>query len=113
MRNRTGDDIPDALAHHEVAKAFFGVLKEVFVKAVGEDADLRDVSSSASLAIDEIVKKNRIVNWTQNPDVQNRMMHAIEDYLFDLKDQQGLDLTFENIDRILDMVIEIARVRYG
>jgi len=113
VRNRTGDDIPDALAHHEVAKAFFGVLKEVFVKAVGEDADLRDVSSSASLAIDEIVKENRIVNWTQNPDVQNRMMHAIEDYLFELKDQQGLDLTFEDIDRILDMVIEIARVRYA
>ena len=30
VRNRTGDDIPAALAHRDVAKAFFGVLQEVF-----------------------------------------------------------------------------------
>ncbi len=113
VRNRTGDDIPEKLRDHEVAKAFFGVLREVFVDAVDEGVDLGEVSTSASLAIDEIVKGNRIVNWTHNPDIQNRMLHAIEDYLFELKDRQGLNLTFADIDRILEMVIDIARVRYA
>ena len=29
IKNRTGDDIPQELASHDVAKAFFGVLQEV------------------------------------------------------------------------------------
>jgi hypothetical protein len=41
------------------------------------------------------------------------MMGAIEDYLFDLKEQNGIDLTFEDIDRILEMVLDIARTRYA
>ena len=48
-----------------------------------------------------------------NTDVQNRMMGAIEDYLFDLKEQHRIDLTFEDIDRILEMVLDIARTRYA
>jgi type I restriction enzyme R subunit len=53
------------------------------------------------------------VNWTNNTDVQNRMMGAIEDYLFELKDQHDVGLTFEDIDRILEMVLDIARTRYA
>lgn len=32
VRNQTGDDIPQELAHHDVAKAFFGVLQDVFTE---------------------------------------------------------------------------------
>ena len=78
-----------------------------------EEIQTREVSTAASLAIDDIVQQHRIVNWTRNADVQNRMKGAIEDYLFELQEQHGLALTFEEIDRILDMVIDIARVRYA
>jgi len=113
IKNRTGDNIPAVLAHHDVAKAFFGVLQEVFAEHAADEFEPRSVSATASLAIDEIIRKNRIVNWTNNVDVQNRMMSAIEDYLFELKDKQGISLTYEAIDRILEMVIDIARTRYA
>jgi len=113
IKNRTGDDIPESLAHHDVAKAFFGVLKEVFARYTEDGLEPRSVSTTASLAIDQIIQQNRIVNWTNNTDVQNRMMGAIEDYLFDLKEHHGIDLTFEDIDRILEMVLDIARRRYA
>ncbi len=113
IKNRTGDDIPEALVHHDVAKAFFGVLQDVFTEYAVDGFEPRPASTTASLAIDEIIQRNRIVNWTNNTDVQNRMMGAIEDYLFDLKDQHGIDLTFEDIDRILEMVLDIARTRYA
>ena len=113
IRNRTGDDIPESLAHHDVAKAFFGVLQDVLVGYATEGFEPRAVSSTASLTIDEIVQRNRIVNWTNNTDVQNRMMGAIEDYLFDLKEQYGIELTFVDVDRILEMVLDIARTRYA
>lgn len=113
VRNRTGDDLPQVLAQRGVARAFFGVLQEVMGSGGHEEIQTREVSTAASLAIDDIVQQHRIVNWTRNADVQNRMKGAIEDYLFELQEQHGLALTFEEIDRILDMVIDIARVRYA
>ena len=96
-----------------LAKAFFGVLQEVFATYEDGDFSARLTSTTASLAIDEIVQQNLIVNWTNNTDIQNRMMGAIEDYLFELKDEQGIGLTFEDIDRILEMVLDIAKHRYA
>lgn len=113
VKNRTGDDIPGELAGLDVAKAFFGVLQDVFAGHASKEFDPRVTSTAASLAIDEIIQQNRIVNWTNNTDVQNRMMGAIEDYLFDLQDQRGIALSFADIDRILEMVLDIARTRYA
>ncbi len=59
------------------------------------------------------MQRHRIVNWTHNSDVQNRMMGAIEDYLFELKAEHGIELSFEDIDRILERVLDIARTRYA
>lgn len=113
IKNRTGDDIPEPLAHRDVAKAFFGVLQDVFGRYAGNEFEPRSASAAASLAIDDIIQQNRIVNWTNNTDVQNRMMGAIEDHLFAMKEQHGIDLTFEDIDRILELVLDIARTRYA
>lgn len=113
IKNRTGDEIPAELTHRDVAKAFFGVLQDVFAAYAVDGFEPRATSTAASLAIDGIIQQNRIVNWTNNTDVQNRMKGAIEDYLFDLKQQHGVDLTFDDIDRILEMVLDIARTRYA
>ncbi|MBF0105768.1 MAG: type I restriction endonuclease subunit R [Deltaproteobacteria bacterium] len=112
VRNRTGDDIPAQLNHSDVAKAFYGVLLEVFSKYAKEGLDMKNTSADAGLKLDEIVNEHRIVNWVNNVDIQNRMKGAIEDYLFELKKEQGIDLTFEDIDRILELCLDIARVRY-
>jgi type I restriction enzyme R subunit len=112
-KNRTGDDIPVELTNRDVAKAFFGVLQDVFAGHAADGFEPRAASTTASLAIDGIIQNNRIVNWTNNTDVQNRIKGAIEDYLFDLKEQHGVDLKFDDIDRILEMVLDIARTRYA
>ena len=113
VRNRTGDDIPAALAHRDVAKAFFGVLQEVFSDHTNQTSNARDIGATISLTIDDIVQEHRIVHWTRNTDVQNRMKLAIEDYLFELMERENLELSFKEIDRILDSVLDIARVRYA
>ena len=113
VRNRTGDDIPSALAHRDVAKAFFGVLQEVFADRTDQAANARDIGATVSLAIDDIVQEHRIVHWTRNIDVQNRMKGAIEDCLFELMERENLELSFKEIDRILESVLDIARARYA
>lgn len=113
VRNRTGDDIPSQLNHHDVAKAFYGVLLEVFTKYAHENLDARSVSADAGLKVDEIINEYKIVNWINNVDIQNKMKSAIEDYLFELKEEQGVDVTFEDIDKILETCLDIARLRYS
>jgi type I restriction enzyme R subunit len=109
--NRTGDHIPDKLAGHDVAKAYFGSLKETLARFDKGDAEFEAAIADAALAIDEIIERNRIVNWTSDIDTQNRMRNEIEDLLFDFKDREGIEITFEEMDAIMEQCLDIARVR--
>jgi type I restriction enzyme R subunit len=112
VQNRTGDEIPDTLRSRPVAVAFFGTMEERLARHEREGLDLVALRTEASLKIDDIIRELRIVNWENNTDVQNRMRNAIEDYLFELKDEHGMDLSFDDIDDIMEKCLEIAKVRY-
>lgn len=111
--NRSGDDLPSRLQHEEVARAYYGEVREVMEKYQVGNFEPVEQSADAALEINRIVETRRCVDWTHNVDVQNRMKTEIEDYLFDLNDKQGISLTLEDIDQILDHCIDIARVRRG
>lgn len=104
------EDVPDRLRHRELATSFFRNIHSILEQATDSDA-ARDISADASTGINEIIEKGRIVNWIYNTDVQNRMRQNIEDFLFELADKHGFDLTFEQIDLVMDRCIEIAKVR--
>jgi type I restriction enzyme R subunit len=112
IRNRPGDNLPEQLRHHDVARAFFGTIEEVFAPHAGNGTDVREAGAEAALRIDEIIQREKIVNWTTNTDVQNRMKNEIEDYLHQLKEERHIALSFDEIDRILERCLDIARVRY-
>ena len=112
VRNRTGDEFPDTLRNRPVAVAFFGTMEERLAKHGREGLDLVALRTEASLKIDDIIREFRIVNWENNADVKNRMRNAIEDYLFEQKDEHGIDLSFDDIDDIMEKCLEIAKVRY-
>lgn len=109
--NRTGDDIPEKLKGHEVAKAYYGIVLQRFSEYLSDDLPVEDWFSEIALAIDEIIERNRIVQWVDNEDVINRMRMEIEDWLFDSVEQKSLTLDFEIVDDILDRCIDVAKVR--
>ena len=109
--NRTGDHIPDKLQSHDVARAYFGSIKETLARFDKGDDEFDDRLAEAALAIDEVIERNRIVNWTSDIDTQNRMRNEIEDLLFAFKDQTGIEITFEDMDAIMEQCLDIARVR--
>ena len=108
---RTGDDVPTELAGKEVALAYYGSVKDVFERVGGDSQEDRRLAVETGLSFDRIINARRIVNWTTNIDIQNRMRQEMEDYLFDLKKHSGLNLEFKDIDAILDDCLDIARIR--
>jgi len=112
IRTRSGDNLPEQLRHHDVAKALYGVILEILGPHTKDRTDFQSLAADAAVRIDAIIQEERIVNWTNNPDVQNRMKNEIEDYLHELQEESGLPLGFEEIDQILEKCLDIARRRY-
>ena len=108
-RTRTGDDIPISILNNEVAKAFYGV---VFEKIKKYNAT-KDSAAELALKIDKIILDNQYVDWIKNTDLQNKIINDIEDVLFEFKDTNKIDITFDDIDFIIDESMKIAKRRYA
>ncbi len=109
--NRTGDQIPEKLKQHDVAKAYYGTLKDVLQRFIGESDAIEARLADAALSIQDIINRNKVVNWEINNDIQNRMRNDMEDYLFEFKEYTGIELTFDDIDHIMEECLSIARER--
>jgi type I restriction enzyme R subunit len=111
IRNRKTDDVPPAVRERQVARAFYGIVYER-VGLQQSDTPLDGLVAEAAVRIDDAILRDKIVGWTTNADVQNRMRNDVEDILFDLKGRANLDLSFEEIDEILEKTLDVARRRY-
>jgi len=111
IRTRKDDNLPEALRQRDVARAFYGILSRA-AAAHEDNGDLKDTIADTAARIDEAIEGEAISNWTNNTDVQNRMRNEIEDALFDLKSRTGLSFTFEEIDKILEDCLDVARKKY-
>ena len=112
VRDRTGDEIPDKLKHRLIAKAFYGIVLETLNKT-NNIPDIKDISADTAIAIDDIIQQNKIVDWVNNTDTQNKMRNEIEDSLYEINSTYKINLTVDDIDKIMEQAISIARVRYS
>ena len=113
--NRESDETPIELRHNEDAKAFFGVIGEVLSKTVNggaaETETLKKTGVEIALMIEEIIKRNKVVDWLKNLDQQNRIRNEIDDYLYQVREKQQVALDFDQMDKILEESLEIAKKR--
>ncbi|MEA3558521.1 MAG: HsdR family type I site-specific deoxyribonuclease [Candidatus Thermoplasmatota archaeon] len=111
--DRKDENEPEILEGNDVAKAFFGVTFSILSNPKNEDKvmqPVRELSAILAIAIDDIIRDNKVVDWQKKEDIQNRMKMEISDYLID-KDELHLD--FDDVDMILEKVMDIARRRYA
>lgn len=111
--NRTSDDFPPSLKHHDLAKAFYGVVWEVFTRLSHSDDKAKEMAAQAALRIDEIMRCNKVVDWLANLDVQNAMRNEVDDYLYELREESGVDLSLDDMDAIVENSLDIAKARYA
>ncbi|MCF7689086.1 MAG: type I restriction endonuclease subunit R [Cephaloticoccus sp.] len=133
VRDGRHDDTPMAVRDSDLAKAFFGALKEQMpgLKAGpssdevqetqspygkitnSSDADIQlgNMLAEAACEIETIIRRHAIVRWRDNADAQNQMRNDLDDLLFRLQSEKGVKLTFEHMDAVIESILRIARNR--
>ena len=96
-----------------MAKAFYGITNEELQTKISDTETRKQISANTALAIDEIIQKLVKVNWQNEVDVPKKMVHQIGDYLIDeVRDKYSLQITFEEIDKVAESCVNVAKIRY-
>jgi len=106
-------DLSPELLDNDEVRAFYGVINDVFGRLKAPPSDPRKIATETAIEIDRIIRETRVVDWNSKPDVQNEMRNQIDDCLYELKKHQGIDLSFDDMDFIIDSSISIARNNYA
>lgn len=131
VRDGKRDDMPAALRQSDLAKAFFGALREQVSgtgdpsNRVNEEQDsyngqarsakpresLPDLLAAIACDIEAIIRRHAVVRWRENADAQNRMRNDLDDLLFNLQHEKGMTLSLTQMDAIIEAILRIARNR--
>lgn len=105
------EDIPQTLLNKPEARAFFGVLSEVFENSFGKEIAIqqKDVLANIGIDISKIIEKLIIRDWKKNIDVIKEMENEVEDYLMSHRKSLGVEITFDDLDVILDKCLKVAK----
>jgi type I restriction enzyme R subunit len=115
--SHTDSDIPASIAGNNTARAYFGLCMETFNQLKITDYELRDTVLETAIVIDNIIRKYAIdnekpvIDWQTKTNLTGKMKIEIEDYLIDeIRRTKGVPLTFDDIDRIIDSAVEVAKL---
>jgi type I restriction enzyme R subunit len=72
---------------------------------------LETVLAEAACEMEDIIRKHAVVRWRENIDAQNRMRNDLDDFLYDLQTRKGIEISFSQMDSIIEAAIRIAMHR--
>ena len=105
VATHTDDDIPYELKGKDMARRYFGQVRE---RLAEYGTNNEKTGAEIALEIVERISRHKIRDWRTNPDAINRMRGEIDDILFDIVEQRGLNLSLDDHDAIIDRCIEVA-----
>lgn len=118
----SGTVYPEKIKHNVDAQAFYGVVKDVLEDESLFDSEIINETQKiygydnilADIAIDVeiIIEKHSKVDWHDNPDVHKRISQEIDSLLYLAKKKHFPNLTFSQIDRIIENIKTVALRRY-
>lgn len=115
----TDKDIPEQLKDKDVAKAFYGLTVEALSQKIQDSVVLKEVSTQTALQIDDLIQESvldngkPIIDWQYKTNITGKLLIEIGDYLIDeVRDKYNVDLSFKDMDKIVEDCIEVAKIRY-
>ena len=105
--------MPEQLKKYKEAPAYYGVLGEVVATYSVEPGKQKQVSTEMAIAIEKIVGKLKRRDWISKDDALKDIQNAIDDYLFEAKEQYGISFSTTDMDEIIDRCLSIAKKLAG
>ena len=88
-----------------MARRYYGCIQD----PMGEYALNGNIpGTEIALRIVDRIAKHKIRDWRTNEDAINKMRGEIDDILFEICEEHGLELSLDDQDAIIDRCIEVA-----
>jgi len=101
----TDEHIPPQLIGRDMARRYYGQVRERIASYGAYD---QKTGAEIALEIVERIARHKTRDWRTDPDAINRMRSEIDDVLFDIEEDRGLNLSLDDHDDIIDRCIEVA-----
>lgn len=111
LRGKGEEALPDLLKGCADAGAYYRLIKEPMGKYQVSGRQPEDLAVDIAARLEQIINSHKIRDWVYNIDVQNRMLNDMEDYLFSIRGRYEIDLSYDEIDRLIQQVLAVAKRR--
>lgn len=105
----TKQKFPEKIAGDLDAQAFYGVIVSVLS---GKYKIETEVVADIAFFITSIVRSHDKVDWKNNTDVHNRIRQDIDDLFYEIENNRGVAVEFDDIDKISESVLNVAIRRF-
>jgi type I restriction enzyme R subunit len=107
------NDVPEILQGNDEASAYYGAIKKVLTEKKMDLDLVEKYSSETGLFVFRVFQENYKVDFWKDEMAVNHVIDKIDDFLHDeIKSGGNIDLSMEDMDRIIDNTLQIARIRY-
>jgi len=82
---------------------------------INEDKEVynyKNIIAEISIEVNNIIDRQSKIDWHNNPDVHKRISREIDDLLYVAKKKYFNNLTYSQIDRIIENIKTVALRRY-
>jgi len=99
------NDIPENLKQHKRFHPYFRNLRS----KLGDTLLNEEQLSAMTEAMVAVVESHKIVDWHKNIEVERRIRVELEDYIFDVvQDEYSASISIDEVDKIISLIWELA-----
>ena len=110
VKGNSGINYPSNITT-ENSRAFYGVIYDRLVPKMNEKASIEELGD-ITLVIQKEIESKVKVDWHNNKDIHNELAQFIEDTIYTYKARKNINITFDEIDLIIEEIIGIALIKY-
>lgn len=100
---------PESIKQNVHAQAFYGVIQPIILEELEIDNELL---ANIAIKINDIIAQHSKVDWSSNLEIHKKIAQDIDDLFYEYEMKNGLKLSYESIDKIIDNVKTVAVRRY-
>lgn len=95
----------------ENSKAFYYVIYNILVRKRKNKIDIQELGN-ITLTIQKKIESKVKIDWHKNRDIYNELAQFIEDTIYSYKVRKNINLSFEDIDLIIEEIMKVALIKY-